>query len=202
MNDIILLIAVNLVGLILFLFTFYRRMKEDYASDIIFTTSFYILLGLGVGYIVSRFFLSTWWFWLEFLGISLGLAVGTVRYKLRFFETFESSFSSLTPWLSLVFLGDSVSNSSLTSFLAFVATLGILTLFYYLESSYKNFVWYTSGKSGFSGMMTFATFFLIRGAIAYFFPFVLSFVGRIDALISGIVAFVAFYGIYNLSRSQ
>lgn len=201
MNETILAITLNLVGLILFLFTLFRRMKEDYANDIIFTTSFYILLGIGAGNLVSRFNLSTWWFWLESLGISLGLTVAIIRYKLRFFEVFESSFVSLLPWFSLVFLADSVINSSLASFLAFVATLGILTLFYYLEASYKNFVWYSSGKAGFSGMTTFATFFLLRGLLAYFFPFVLSFVGRFDSLISGIIALIAFYEVYNLSRS-
>ena len=201
MNVTILTVVINLIGLFLFLFTFFRRMKEDYASDLIFTTAFYMLAGLGVGYALSRIFLPYWWFWLIVSGFSLGLMIGIFRFHLRFFETLESSFASILPWLAFVFLVDSVNNSSLYSFLAFVSLLGILTLFYFLESIYKNFTWYTSGRVGFSGMASVAAFFLLRGTIAYFFPFVLSFVGRYDAVISGIIAFFAFYGLYNLSRS-
>ena len=106
----------------------------------------------------------------------------------------------ILPWLGLIFLKDSIKLSSLTSFLAFFAVACLLTLFAYLDASYKNFSWYRSGRVGFSGLTTLGVLFLLRAAFASFFPDVISFV-KYEAILSGVAAFVIFLAIFNLARS-
>ncbi|MBI4153616.1 hypothetical protein HY503_01290 [Candidatus Woesebacteria bacterium] len=194
-------IAVTLAGIVLFLFLFWRRLKEDYPSNQIFTTAFYVLGGILLGYAVSLKVSPASWFWIELAGIILGFALGILRYKLRFFEVLEALLLGLLPWLGFIYLRDSIENSSLHSFLAFFATACLITLFAFLSSHYKHFAWYKSGRIGFSGLATLGTFFLVRAAFASFFPFVISFIGKYEAILSGAAAFIFFLATFNLARS-
>ncbi len=193
-------IVTTLAGIILFLFLFWRRLKEDYPSSQIFTTAFYVLVGILLGYGVSLKVSRESWFWIELAGIILGFGVGILRYKLRFFEVLEALTLGLLPWLGLFFLRDSIDNSSLASFLSFFAVTCLITLFVFLDSHYKNLSWYRSGRIGFSGLTTLGTLFLLRAAFASFFPFVISFV-KYEAILSGVAAFVFFLATFNLARS-
>ena len=193
-------ILVSLSGIIIFLLVFWKRLKEDYASNQIFTTSFYVLSGVALGYFISRRFLPNAWFWLVLGGIMLGLTLAVLRFKLKPFEAVEALTVGLLPWLGLLYLKDSIDHSSLSSFLAFFAVTCLLTLFSYLDNHYKNFSWYKSGRIGFAGLTTLGLFFLIRGMFASFFPFVISFLGRHEAIISGVSAFVLFLLTFNLAR--
>src|SRR3972149_3947245 len=73
-------------------------------------------------------------FWGAFSGASLGLLIGVLRYKLRIFEVMEAGTLGFLPWLGIYFLGDSIINSSLPSFLAFFAITCLVTLFAFLDS--------------------------------------------------------------------
>jgi len=44
------------LGIIIFLFFFWKRLKEDYSSERIFSTAFYILFGIGAGFLAVWFF--------------------------------------------------------------------------------------------------------------------------------------------------
>ena len=193
-------LVTTLAGIILFLFLFWRRLKEDYPSSQIFTTAFYVLAGILLAWGLSLKVSRESWFWLELVGIILGLGIGLLRYKFRFFEVLEALALGLLPWLGLFFLKDSIENSSLASFLSFFAVTCLITLFAFLDSHYKNFNWYRSGRIGFSGLTTLGTLFLLRAAFASFFPFVISFV-KYEAILSGIAAFVFFLATFNLARS-
>ena len=193
-------IIITLAGILIFLFLFWRRLKEDYPSEIVFTTSVFMLLGTSLGLLLSKKFIPAFWFWGAFSGASLGLLIGVLRYKLRIFEVMEAGTLGLLPWLGIAFLGDSIINSSLPSFLAFFAITCLVTLFAFLDSHYKNFAWYRSGRVGFSGLTTLALFFLLRAGFAPFFPFVISFTGRQDAILSAVVAFAFFLLTFNLAR--
>lgn len=194
-------ILVSLSGIILFLFLFWRRLKEDYPANQIFTTAFYVLGGILLGYLVSLKVSRESWFWTELAGITLGFNVGILRYKLRFLEVLEALTLGLLPWLGIIFLQDSIDNSSLSSFLSFFAVTCLITLFAFLTSHYKHFAWYKSGRVGFSGLATLGTFFLVRAAFASLFPFVISFIGKYEAILSGTAAFVFFLATFNLARS-
>jgi hypothetical protein len=194
-------ILVDIFGILIFLFLYWRRLKEDYISNIIFISAFYSLIGLSVFYALSKYFLSQWWFWSSFIGLNLGFFISVRRFRLRFYESFETLLASITPWFGLLFFADSIKSSDWFSFGYFLLIVATLFTYRYLSKAYKGFSWYRSGRVGFAGLTTYGIFFLVRGVIAIFFPFMLSFVRGYEAIISGLVAFLFFLMIYNLSRN-
>ena len=97
-------IGINILGLFIFLFVFWRKLKEDYVSEIIFSASVFILLGLLAGFIIGLKFFPSFIFWSEFIGILLGLALSVLRLKLRVYETLEAAVISFLPWFGIYFL--------------------------------------------------------------------------------------------------
>lgn len=196
-------ILANLLGIFVFLFVFWKRLREDYSSEIIFKTAFHILIGILIGFLISLKFISTASFWFAFVGSTLGLGFAILRLKVKFYETFEALIISSFPWISFIFLLDSVIHSSLSSFLAFVAILIFVFISYFLDTHYKNFTWYKSGKIGFAGILTLGLFFVVRSILAIFTVNMLSFVGlRVEAVVSGAVAFICFVLLFNLGRTE
>lgn len=195
-------ILLNTIGAVFFFFLFWRKLREDYRSPSVFSAAFYILIGIGVfGFLFNRF-LPEWWFWGNVLGVVSGFGLGTFRFKFKFFESLEAIVIGLLPWLSFVFLEDAVSRANLSSLLGFVV-LFLITVFYlFIDRHYKKFTWYKSGKVGFSGLMTLGVLFLVRTTVAVLFPFVLSFSGPIDSIVSGVIAFTSFLLVFNLARQE
>ncbi len=190
----------NLFGILILLFIFWKRLKEDYASEIIFKAAFMVLFGVLVSWAVSFKFFPVWYLWSGFLGLALGLGASIYILKIRFYESFEALIIAAIPWLGLIFLKDSVLNSSLNSFLAFLIILLVVFVAYWLDVNYKNFTWYKSGKIGFAGLSALGLIFLIRSLVAIIGIPVLSFVGKFEAVLSGAAAFICFLLLYNLGR--
>lgn len=190
----------GLIGALIFLFIFWKRLKEDYASEIVFKSATYIFIGILVGWLVSVRFFAEWFFWFEFIGAIGGVYFSSRYLRLRFYETLEAFVISVLPWLSLTFLKSSVVGSSFASFIAFLVTLVMIFVYYFLDYHYKEFTWYRSGKIGFAGLLTMAILFLIRSSLALFGIHVLSFVSKFEGVISGSFAFICFLMIFNLGR--
>jgi hypothetical protein len=193
-------LGVTVLGILIFLFIFWKRLKEDYAAEIIFQSVTYILVGLGIGWAASAKFFPAWFFWAEFTGGLIGLAFAILRFKVKFYETLEAFIIASLPWLCLIFLKDSVVKSSLSSFLAFVVILIMVFVSYYLDVRYKSYTWYKSGKIGFAGLAVAIIIFLVRSAIAIVKVPMLSFVGPSEAIVSGVAAIVSSLLLYNLGR--
>jgi len=185
---------INVIGIVLFLFLFWKKLKEDYSSNIIFGFSFFILLGAGLGFLASKYFFPHWFFWFEAFGAFLGFTVGIIKYNTRFFETYEALFMSFMPWLALFFLTREIYIS--------VFILGLIVLSVYLKAKYKTFLWYKSGKVGLVGLLISEAFFLSRAVVALLFPSVVSFLGLSDIVLSGVCVFTIFLLIYNLSKDD
>lgn len=194
-------IILNIVGLIIFLFIFWKRLKEDYLPNQIFSTFFSILFFMLLTYFVSINLLPTWWFWCTFLGFILGLIIGILRFKLKFYETFEAAFLGFLICFSLYFLGDSVKNLNIISFAGFVISVILIGIFQYIDLHYKNYSWYKSGKVGFTGLILSAIFFLVRVLTYNFFPNTLSLVNIYEIYLSSVSSFIFVALTYNLSRS-
>lgn len=191
------------LGILVFLFIFWKRLKEDYISEIIFKSAFYILIGVLVAYLLSIKFIPSWFIWMSFIGSLLGLAFGIFTLKIKLYEALEALVISFLPWIALMFLESSVVNSSLSSFLAFAATLVIVFVSYWIGDHYKDFTWYKSGKIGFAGLATLALIFLTRFIVAIFGIHVLSFVNlRYEAILSGVLAIATLGLIINLSKND
>jgi hypothetical protein len=191
-------ILVSLLGILVFLFLFWKRLKEDYIEEIVFQISFYILLGIGLGWAISFKFLPNWFFWLGFFGGVIGLAVSFFRFRVKFYETLEAFIISCLPWLALVFLENSVETSSLSSFLGFAAILFLTLISYYFDTHYKKFTWYKSGRIGFTGLATAGLFFSVRLILAILKVPVLSLVGESEIMISGALTITSFALLFNL----
>ena len=189
-------------GTLLSFFIFWKRLREDYSSEIIFNSAFIILTGFFAGFWISLKFFHNWFFWTSFLGAIAGLLVSMYRNKIRFYESLEALVFSLIPTLSLFFLFDAVQNSSLFSFVAFIFTLLLTFVFYYVDVHYKDFGWYHSGKIGLSGLSVLFTMFLVRSIVASLVPSVLSFSGKVESFISGFGVLISGGMIYLLGRNQ
>ena len=195
-------ILLNIAGIIFFFFLFWKKLKEDYDSESIFTFAVFITAGIGIFSFVSQRILPQWWFWANCIGVVLGFILGRLKFKFRYFESLEATTIGLLPWLSFVFLQDAISNTNLSSLIAFIVLLLVMAFYAFLDAHYKKFTWYKSGKVGFSGLTTLGVLFLIRTAVAAGFPSMLSFLGPIDSIISGVIAFTSFLLVFNLSRQQ
>jgi hypothetical protein len=194
--------SANLIGALAFVYLFWKRLKEDYLSEQLFTTAFFVISGIGLGLLLAKFVSFEWWFWLSLTGVFLGTGLSVYRFSLRVFETVEALAFALLPWLGLVFVADSIDHLSLTSFIAFMVCAVLLGLFIYFDKHYKNFSWYVSGRLGFSGLTTCGLFFSLRALVAIFFPFVLSFVGKWDFVLSLGSAILFYYLIFRLAKKQ
>ena len=191
---------VNLVGILLFLFLFWKKLKEDYSSNIVFSFSSFVLSGVLLGYLTSRYFFPHWFFWLEAFGAFLGFAIGIIKYNTRFFETYEALFISFLPWITLFYLAELIKKPSLAVAVITLLNFGLILFFDFVSTRYKNFSWYKSGRIGLAGLLTSGVFFLTRAAIATLLPSVVSFLGLSEIVLSGVCAFTVFLLIYNLSR--
>lgn len=190
------------VAAILFMFQFWKKLKDDYTQNQIFTSGFYILLAIGAGNIISLNFLPAWWFWMSLLGGTFGLAAGVVRYKLKLFEAIDATVISSLFLFTAAFISDWYFSKSYFSLAGFVICLLLIIFYKFLDERYKRFVWYKSGRVGFSGLTVAGVFFIIRAVIAMINPNMVSFAGKSDIYISGVVAFLSFLSLFNLSREM
>jgi len=193
-------VGVGTLGVIVFLFIFWKRLNEDYSSEVIFQTAFSVLAGIFVALLLTNKFLPGAFFWTGSVGGLIGLLLAIFRFKVKFFESFEAFIISVLPWLGFVFLKDSVFNSSLSSFLGFIVILIMVFISYWLDSHYKNFTWFKSGRVGFAGLATLAFIFLIRSVVDILGISMLSFVAKYEAVLSGAAAFICFLLLFNLGR--
>lgn len=195
-------IAVGITGVLLFLYVFWKRLKDDYSSDIIFQSSTVILLGSVLGLGIAKLFFSQYFFWLSILGILAGFVLMVFKFKLRLFETLEALILATLPLAALMFFKDSIVKSSLYSFLAFVGVLVLIFTSYWLDVNYKSFTWYKSGRIGFAGLLVGIIFFLIRTVIACFGVAVISFVGQLEIFLSGALTLSLIGLLIYLGRSK
>ncbi len=190
----------GIIGFILFQFIFWKRLKEDYSSELIFSVSFLSsIVWFSSKYLFTRL-LPNYWFWLSFTVALLVFVLVVQKLKMRFYETLEAFIISVLSYLIVFFLHDAVVNESIFSFAHSVFIFAICFLFIFLDTRYKNFSWYKSGRVGFSGLITLGSYMLVRSVLVYFFPFMLSF-ASFDIYISTTVAFISFFLVYNLARN-
>lgn len=206
------LILCILAGSLVYLFVFWRRLKEDYSTNLIFNSAFFILtttLTLAlVFYLSSRLIQSSrvfdahgLWFWGGFTGFIAGVTFCVTKFKLKAVETYEASVIGLMYVIVMLYALNAIETRQPFS-LIFAAIAVICTvLFYIVDRRYRSFHWYKSGKVGFSGLFSSGLYFLSRIVIAYFSPATFSVIGKLDSVLSAVVAFLIFFSLYNLSES-
>lgn len=188
------MVIANLLGIFLFFFYLWKRLKDDYHYEKVFNLSVFILIGLLSGFLVSQYFFSNYWFWLEIVGISLGFIFGIKTQKIKFIESFEGLIIGFLPWLGFYYLVNAILTYNLISFLYFWLTAVSVFLFFFLDSQYKKYSWYKSGRVGFSGILTLAIFFILRAGLFY--------VNIFEVVLSLTTSLLLIILLYNLSRNN
>lgn len=206
------------VGILGFLFLIWKKLKDDYTSPQIFTFAFIVSAFLLAGIILGSFItnlnnLSTaifndsgLWFWVGFVALAIGFVVGYKTqkggkdFKPRQYELLEGVCTGFIFFLIPIFFVSGVVNENI-KILTFAIFLGfLLYLYFMLNKNYKKFTLYKSGKLGFASLTILGIFFFVRTIVAIIDPSMLSFIGKLDAVVSVLVSFIFFISLYRLSQ--
>ncbi|MEK7472993.1 MAG: hypothetical protein AAB625_03060 [Patescibacteria group bacterium] len=188
------MVIANLLGVFLFFFFLWKRLKDDYHYEKVFNLAVIILIGLSLGFFTSLKFFSDYWFWLEIVGVALGFTFVIKNQKIKFIESFEGLIIGLLPWLGLYYLANAILTYNLISFLYFWLVSVSVFLFFFFDTQYKKFTWYKSGRVGFSGIATLAIFFVLRAGLFYN--------NTVELILSSVAALLLIILLYNLSRNN
>lgn len=189
-----------ILGFFLFLYLFWSRLKEDYVGNQVFSTGLFALTGIILGNLLFFNYFQHWFLWSGVFGGLVGSLLGIFKYKLRFFEVLEAAVLGGLFLLGLFLLALFILEKDVVSLGGALVVLLHILGFELIDKHYKTFTWYRSGKVGFTGLAIAGVFFLTIAFIAVSFSGMISFVNRNDAIISGLLAFLSFIALYNLSR--
>ncbi len=196
------MVIANILGLFLFFFLIWSSLKDDYHYEKVFNLGFSGIFAILLSNFVSRYIYQEYWFWITILFLTAAFLAVVKKQKMKFFETLEAYFVGLSPWLALVYLADSITKSSLASYVAFWASLIFIFIYFYFKSHYRSFNWYKAGKVGFSGIVTLLIYFLFRTIVSFFNNSVVSMAGKYEIYLSGSASLLLIVLMYNLFKSN
>lgn len=189
-----LMIIANILGFFFFLYFLWRKLKEDYQYERIFNLGFSTIIGIFISHLFILYFHLSYQFWIYLLGAILGSSFLVVKQRMKFFEVFEGLTVGLYAYSIIVYLSDAITSKSLNSFLLFWFSSISMLVYFYLNSKYRSFVWYKSGRVGFSSMVSLIIFFISRAVM---------FRSNLLEVIFSVSATLLLIGLlYNLSRSE
>jgi len=184
-----------------FLYLFWKKLKDDYTSEQIFTCGFGVLLGVTFGNLVGSIFFPDFRFWLTLMGSVLALAVGIKRFRMRFFELLEAWTIGSLAILAVSNLYDLFSEANYLDLVFLAVTFFLIIIFFYINKRYKRYVWYRSGKVGFSSLMVLGLYFIFRVSTDLFSG-IMALRIVLDALFSGLLSFVSFLVLFRRSQDK
>lgn len=163
------------LGSFVFSFILWKRLKEDYANENIFSLCWIFLLSGLLGYWVGGF-VEDLRFWISLL---FALVFGFLAVKKMDFKLFEFTDALAPAWFGFLFfsaLGQLLSSSSYISFPAFNLVITGVSLFWYIFflKKYRTFSWYPSGRVGFPGLASLGLYLAFR-SVAIYLTFMLPF---------------------------
>lgn len=138
-------LGTHFLGAVIFLFILWKKLKADASAETIFSLGFLVIFAILA---------SLKYFWLLVILVIAVSALCIRKFKMRFNEVFDALVIALLPWISIVFLKNSVTSSSLSEFIKFIVVLILICLYYLIDTNYKRFIWYRSGKIGLAGGVT------------------------------------------------
>jgi len=202
---------IRVVGIIVFLYLFWRNLKDDYESPKVITLSWLTLLGFlvvgRIGYGLIHFgvwknfseWISVWNVpGMSYIGSCLGLFLTSLIYVKKqgwkFFAFMEDSLSAFLVLIGFL-LADELVRTKFE--LINLIYLGIVILAYFLyrffKGRYRSFVWYKSGKKGFAFLVT--TFLIFLGLIGVFLMFKDKI---INVVLASIISLLSLIGLFIL----
>ncbi|MBI2590772.1 MAG: hypothetical protein HYW33_02715 [Candidatus Blackburnbacteria bacterium] len=186
-------------GFFVFSFISWRKLREDYDVNLIFTLNLIFLLGgMSIGLVFARFLSASMW------GFLLGsLIIGWYAAKkmdFKIFEILDGVILGLV-WLSLFFEAGLLVQFGwgkyFTNTLYLLIPILVLFCARYVLAGYRRFSWYPSGKIGFIGGASGLLYFSLLLLVDFALGLMLSSSGKfIESGISFAVAFVFFIALY------
>jgi hypothetical protein len=129
----------------------------------------------------------------------LGYIIGCYRNAIKIYDGYDSFIVSLliSGLVSGVIFFNSV---DLPKIIFYISIAASLLVYFLVHRQYKSFIWYRSGKRGFSGLFITGLFFLIRSVVSLIKPELTIMVTTYDIFISGLISFVSFLNIFILGK--
>ena len=75
-------VIANALGIFLFLYLYWKRLKEDYPVEKIFNSGFIILIGIFLSLVISKIFPNIFWFWIIIFATLIFEAVNVFKLKI------------------------------------------------------------------------------------------------------------------------
>lgn len=129
-------IITTFVGVLLYLFFFWKRLKDDYIRNQIFTTAFYGLVLLGGGYLISFYYFNSLRFWFSLTGAIIGFLLGIFRYKLKILEVLEAAVLGLLSIFTSILFGELILSRDILYLFSFIV-LVLLIILFHLQAKQK-----------------------------------------------------------------
>ena len=193
----------NLVGVFMFMYFYWRKLKDDFSSTAIFNSAFTIIFLVIAGFLIAVKFMPQWWFWFSFVGALTGVVLSLSKLSLYKYETIEAGTLGFLVWISMMSLNEYLKTTQFLSLVGLFVVLFLFLVYFVLDKHYKRFSWYKSGRVGFSGLTILGLFFLIRAVFALMNLDMISFIEyELEVVISGAVSLVCFILVYNLSKQE
>ncbi|MCX7928307.1 MAG: hypothetical protein N2558_01310 [Patescibacteria group bacterium] len=193
--EIFFFLFLSLVGI----FFLWRRLREDLSENLIFSLGLSIF-GLTSLFLIPSYFYKDAIFWFVLLGLGVSVYIQSKKKKVKFFEIVDVlTISCLWCFFAraAILLGFKRDFAELINFCSVVS---LIFLYHFVFRSYKQFVWYKSGRIGIAGVITLFAFFLGRFLVGVFLPDVLSLNSRLEMSFSLLFLFLVLFGFYKLNK--
>lgn len=197
--SILFTLAILLAGLFLAWFCFWKLVKDDYENEGIFSLGLIIILGGILGFILLRLiFPSESLPGLLFFGLIFGF-LRARRLKMKIFEILEGLVPAFFIFLLFFLI---LQTFSLANYFKIGLELGLIILalagFFLVHRSFRQFLWYPSGKVGFASLASVAAYFFSRSAIELLLPNMLFLFSRSTSIFGGVaiglISLILIYG--------
>ncbi len=197
----ILLLIANILGISLFLFILWKKLRDDYLSQQIFSTGFFIatlIMVLKITYYLLNYPDNIF---IIILILAISAIVAIRRFRFNTLEFTDSLVISFLSWHAISQLAY-ILKLDLQAALELLASCILIFVFLFLQPRYKSFNFYKSGKIGFCGMAVISLYFLYRTAIAMISDDMLFFSKFVDLSIALTVFLVSTLTTINLSAKK
>jgi hypothetical protein len=197
-------LALPLLGII-YLFLFWRKLREDYYQEALFSLSLVQVLVLTGLYWLIQYRLVLNFYYLEVVFVVIAYLLVSLWFKRGEVNKIEIIEGSLIAywwvnlfWCTLLLFKDWSHWQSL-GLEVFVTVLS-LVVYLIVNNNYKKFGWYRSGRVGIAGLTALGAALLLKGSVVFVFPTVFHF--PIAPLIFGAFAFLDFMLVYMLANQK
>ena len=145
MNQVIyysLEIVFVLLSSFLFLFVYYRKLKEDFLPSQIFRDGTLILFCTGVGALISFFIAQQLWFWLSTIGFIIGLIFALIRSRIPILEGLEAASLGALWLLLFYYVFQLITKPTIPEWVGFGGIILTFLIYLFFTFNYKKFTWY------------------------------------------------------------